>query len=186
MAPAADTTQILIDLGNGDRSAANRLMPLVYDELHGLAGRFMRREPPGHTLQTTALVHEAYLRLIDQSRVDWKGRAHFFAVAAEMIRRVLIDHARQRRAAKRGGLAHRVTLTDSIGACEQEQVDLLALDEALNELSALNERHGKVVELRFFGGLSIDETAHILDVSPQTVRSDWRMARAWLREFLDR
>jgi len=186
MAPAADTTQILIDLGNGDRSAANRLMPLVYDELHGLAGRFMRREPPGHTLQTTALVHEAYLRLIDQSRVDWKGRAHFFAVAAEMIRRVLIDHARQRRTAKRGGSAHRVTLTDSIGACEQEQVDLLALDEALNELSALNERHGKVVELRFFGGLSIDETAHILDVSPQTVRSDWRMARAWLREFLDR
>ncbi len=186
MTPAANTTQILIDLGNGDRSAANRLMPLIYDELHGLAARYMQREAPGHTLQTTALVHEAYLRLIDQSRVDWKGRAHFFAVAAEMIRRVLIDHARQRRAAKRGGSAHRVTLTDSIGACEQEQVDLLALDEALNELSALNDRHRQVVELRFFGGLSIDETAHILDVSPQTVRSDWRMARAWLREFLDR
>ncbi len=186
MAQAATTTQILIDLGNGDRSAANRLMPLVYDELRGLAARYMQREPPGHTLQTTALVHEAYLRLIDQSRVDWKGRAHFFAVAAEMIRRVLIDHARKRRAAKRGGLAHQITLTDSIGACEQEQVDLLALDEALNELSALNERHRKVVELRFFAGLSIDETAHILDVSPQTVRSDWRMARAWLREFLDR
>ncbi len=186
MAQAADTTQILIDLGNGDRSAANRLMPLVYDELRGLAARYMQREPPGHTLQTTALVHEAYLRLIDQSRVDWKGRAHFCAVAGEMIRRILIDHARHRRAAKRGGLAHRVMLTDSIGASEEEQVDLLALDEALNELSALNERHSKIVELRFFGGLSIDETAHILDVSPQTVRSDWRMVRAWLRQFLDR
>ncbi len=186
MPVSEQTTQILVDLGNGDRSAAKRLMPLVYDELRGLAARYMQQERAEHTLQATAIVHEAYLRLIDQSRVDWKGRAHFVAVAAEMIRRVLIDHAREQRAAKRGGSAHRITLTDAIGACEREQIDVLALDEALNELSALNERHGKVVELRFFGGLSIDETAHVLDVSPQTVGSDWRMARAWLRQRLER
>jgi RNA polymerase sigma factor (TIGR02999 family) len=186
MGELADTTKILVDLGNGDRSAAKRLMPLVYDELRSLAQRYMQQERVGHTFQATAVVHEAYIRLIDQSRVDWKGRAHFFSVAAEMIRRVLVDHVRQHRAAKRGGAARKVSLTDSVGATEAPDIDLMALDEALEELGRLNERHGKVVELRFFGGLSVEETAHVLEVSPQTVRSDWRMARAWLRQRLGR
>ncbi len=186
MGEVADTTQILVDLGNGDRSAAKRLMPLVYDELRGLAARYMQQERADHTLQATAIVNEAYLRLIDQSRVDWKGRAHFFAVAAEMIRRVLVDHAREHDAAKRGGGARKISLTDSVGATEGPDIELLCLDAALDELGRLKERHRKVVELRFFGGLNIDETAQVLEVSPQTVRSDWRIARAWLRQRLDR
>jgi RNA polymerase sigma factor (TIGR02999 family) len=136
-------------------------------------------------LQATAVVHEAYMRLIDQSRVDWKSRAHFFAVAAEMIRRVLVDYARRRGAAKRGGRVHQVALTDAAGADDPEHVDLLDLDDALQELERLNDRHRRVVELRFFGGLSVEETAHVLDVSPQTVRADWRMARAWLKHRLN-
>ncbi len=186
MPVSEQTTQILVDLGNGDRSAAKRLMPLVYDELRGLAARYMQQERAEHTLQATAIVHEAYLRLIDQSRVDWKGRAHFFAVAAEMIRRVLVDHARAHDAAKRGGGARKVSLTDSAGAPEGPDIELLCLDAALDELGRLKERHRKVVELRFFGGLNIEETAQVLEVSPQTVRSDWRLARAWLRQHLDR
>jgi RNA polymerase sigma-70 factor (ECF subfamily) len=133
----AETTQILLDLGNGDRSAAKRLMPLVYDELHGLAQRYMQQERAGHTFQATAVVHEAYIRLVDQSRVDWKGRAHFFSVAAEMIRRILVDHARQHHAAKRGGAARRFSLTESIGTREDADIDLIALDEALEELGRL-------------------------------------------------
>ncbi len=186
MPVSEQTTQILVDLGNGDRSAAKRLMPLVYDELRGLAARYMQQERAEHTLQATAIVHEAYLRLIDQSRVDWKGRAHFFAVAAEMIRRVLVDHAREHDAAKRGGGARKVSLTDSVGALERPDIELLCLDAALDELGRLKERHRKVVELRFFGGLNIEETAQVLEVSPQTVRSDWRVAQAWLRQHLDR
>jgi RNA polymerase sigma factor (TIGR02999 family) len=186
MGEPAETTQILVDLGKGDRAAARRLMPLVYDELRELADRYMQRERPGHTLQATALVHEAYLKLIDQSRVDWKGRAHFLAVAAEMIRRVLVDHARKHHAAKRGGVARNVSLTDSVGAQEDPGIDVMALDELLQELGRLNERHRRVVELRFFGGLNIDETAHVLEVSPRTVRSDWRVARVWLRRRLER
>jgi RNA polymerase sigma-70 factor (ECF subfamily) len=186
MPVSAHTTQILIDLGAGDRSAAKRLMPLVYDELRSLAERYMRQERSDHTLQATALVHEAYIRLIDQSRVDWKNRAHFFSVAAEMIRRILVDHARQHHATRRGGGAHKVSLVDPVGATEDSDIDLLALDEVLEELGKLQDRHRRVVELRFFGGLSVEETAHVLDVSPQTVRSDWRMARAWLRQRLDR
>jgi RNA polymerase sigma factor (TIGR02999 family) len=186
MGEPADTTQILVDLGNGDRSAAKRLMPLVYDELRGLAQQYMQQERAGHTLQATALVHEAYLRLIDQSRVSWQGRAHFFSVAAEMIRRVLVDHARQHHAAKRGGAARKISLSDSVNAAEDPDIDLMALDEVLEELGRLNERHRRVVELRFFGGLSVKETAHVLEVAPQTVKSDWRMARTWLRQRLDR
>ncbi len=186
MPASAQTTQILIDLSKGQPSAASRLMPLVYDELRALAARYMAQERAGHTLQATALVNEAYLKLIDQSRIDWKGRAHFFAVAAETIRRILVDHARQHLAAKRGGSARRLTLSDATGPPEADPLDLLDLDEALDRLGELNERHGKVVELRFFGGLSVDETAHVLEVSPQTVGADWRMARAWMRQRLNR
>jgi RNA polymerase sigma factor (TIGR02999 family) len=187
MAETADTTQMLMALGRGEREAADRLMPKVYDELRALAERFMQQERPSHTLQATAVVHEAYMRLIDQSRVDWKNRAHFFAVAAEMIRRVLVDYARRRGAAKRGGDARKVALTDGAGIDDaSEHVDVLDLDDALQELERLNDRHRRVVELRFFGGLSVEETAHVLDVSPQTVRADWRMARAWLKHRLNR
>ncbi len=143
MPVSEQTTQILVDLGNGDRSAAKRLMPLVYDELRGLAQRYMRKERTEHTLQATAIVHEAYLRLIDQSRVDWKGRAHFFAVAAEMIRRVLVDHAREHDAAKRGGGARKVSLTDSVGASEGPDIELLCLDAALDELGRLTAPEGR-------------------------------------------
>ena len=186
MAVSAQTTQILIDLSNGEPSAAGRLLPLIYDELRALAGRYMEKERADHTLQATGLVHEAYLKLIDQSRVDWKNRAHFFAVAAEMIRRVLVDHARGHLSAKRGGAARRITLSDATDSPEVDPIELLALNEALDELGALNERHRRVIELRFFGGLSVEESAHVLEVSPQTVRLDWRMARAWLRQRLER
>ncbi len=184
MASTAHTTQILVDLCRGDRTKADRLSPLLYDELRALAARFMARERPEHTLQPTALVNEAFVRLIDRSKIDWKNRAHFFAAAAEIMRHVLVDHARHRQAAKRGGRAHKVTLTDAVGGSEAGDVNLLALDEALTELDALNDRQRRVVELRFFGGLTVDETAHVLEVSPQTVRLDWRMARAWLRQRL--
>ncbi len=186
MPTSAQTTQILTDLANGDRSAADRLMPLVYDELHALAERYMRRERPGHTLQPTALAHEAYLRLIDQSRVDWKSRAHFFGVAAEMIRRILVDHARKRAAAKRGGGVDRVEASEAADPSQKSPVDLLALDEALQELRQLNERQSEVVDLRFFGGLSVEETAHVIGVSPRTVKGDWHVARAWLRNHMER
>jgi RNA polymerase sigma factor (TIGR02999 family) len=186
MGVSAQTTQILIDLSKGEPSAASRLIPLVYDELRALAARYMEQERPNHTLQATAVVHEAYLKLIDQSRVDWKNRAHFFAVAAEMIRRVLVDHARKHLAAKRGGSAQRIALSDAMGLPDATEIDLVDLDEALERLGELNERHRRVVELRFFGGLSAVETAHVLEVSPQTVRSDWRMARAWLQQHLNR
>ena len=184
MAMAAQTTQILLDLAGGDRSAADRLMPLVYHELRALAQRQLQLERPDHTLQATALVNEAYLRLIDQRRVDWKSRAHFFSVAAAMIRRILVDHARSRQTAKRGGPDHKVKLTEAMGASDDTAIDMLALDEALEKLGRLNDRHRKVVELRFFGGLSVDETAHVLCVSPRSVGSDWQMARAWLRQRL--
>ncbi len=184
MATAAKTTQILLALADGDRSAADRLMPLVYDELRALAQHQLQLERPNHTLQATALVNEAYLRLIDQSNVDWKSRAHFFSVAAEMVRRILVDHARAHRAAKRGGSGRKVDLDDAMGASGDGGIDLLALNEALEGLARLNERHRKVVELRFFGGLSIEETAHVLGVSPRSIGSDWQMARAWLQQRL--
>ncbi len=186
MAVSAQTTQILIELSNGEPAAAGRLLPLIYDELRTLAGRYMEQERADHTLQATGLVHEAYLKLIDQSRVDWKNRAHFFAVAAEMIRRVLVDHARGHLAAKRGGAAQRITLSDATDSPQENPIELLDLDEALDELGTLNERHLRVIELRFFGGLSVEESAHVLEVSPQPVRLDWRVARGWLRQRLER
>jgi len=186
MGEVADATQILVDLGNGDRSAAKRLMPLVYDQLRGLAQRYMQQERAGHTFQATAVVHEAYIRLIDQTSIDWKSRAHFFAVAAEIMRHVLVDYARQHVAAKRGGGAKRVMLTAALEPSADRELDLLDLDEALAELGTLNERQKQIVEMRFFGGLTANETAHVLGVTRETVTVDWRMARAWLRQRLDR
>ncbi len=184
MVIAADTTQMLVALSNGDRSAAARLMPAVYDELRVLAARCMTAERPDHTLQPTALVNEAFIRLIDQPGINWKSRAHFLAIASGVMRHVLVDHARRRNAAKRGASAQRVMLTESAGVADADEIDLLALDEALDELNLLNERQRKVIDLRFFGGMTIDEAAHVLEVSPQTVALDWRMARAWLRQRL--
>lgn len=160
------------------------LLPLVYDELRGLAVAYLHRERANHTLQPTALVHEAYARLADRTRGAWKTRADFVAVAAATMRRVLVDHARRVRAQKRGGNAGRIALTDAMLQAHSDEVDLLALDEALCALASLNERQSRVVELRFFGGLSVDETAEVLEVSPRTVDVDWSMARAWLRRAL--
>ena len=173
-----DVTQLLARLETGDRSAADRLTPLVYDELRRLAQHCLQQETPGHTLQATALVHEAYLRLAGQRDAAWQNQAHFFAVAATMIRRILVDHARARAAAKRGGGAHRLTLQES--AVLDAGADPIDLHDALTELHALNERRARVVELRFFGGLDVEHTAHVLGVSPRTVKDDWRFARAWL------
>lgn len=185
-APSADVTGLLLAWGTGDAGAGERLLPAVYDELRRQAGRAMRREGDAHTLQATALVHEAYLRLVDQNRVAWRNRAHFFAIAAQMMRRVLVDHARTRLAAKRGGQLHRVTLGDVGAGAEQGDgdVDLLALHDALDQLAVLDPRQARLVELRYFGGLGIEETAEALGVSPATVKRDWAVARAWLRREL--
>jgi len=170
----------------GDPNAASRLLPLVYDQLRALAGRYMKRERPDHTLQPTALVHEAYLRLIDGDRVDLNGKTHFFALAASQMRRILADHARARNAAKRGGKTRRVSLHDGAGFKEDGVVDMLVLDEALERLGRESPRQSRVVELRYFGGLSVEETARTLGVSASTVKGDWRVARAWLaRELSD-
>lgn len=180
----ADTTALLDQLTGGDASAADRLLPLVYDHLRSIAASMMRDEHVGHTLQPTAIVHEAYIRLVDQSRVTWKSRAHFLSVSAMVIRRILVDHARTRRAQKRGGGWHRVTLMDAEQPAETVDVDMIAIDEAIERLSELNERQSQVVMLRFFGGLTAEETALVLDVSRTTVTDDWTIARAWLSREL--
>ena len=180
-------TQTLQKAAGGSHEAVAELMPLVYGELRAIAGKQLQHERRNHTLQATALANEAYLRMVDQRDVDWKGRAHFLAVAAEVIRRILVDHARKKGAAKRGGGAARVTLTlgeDLQAPGDQNEVDLLALDEAMRELAALSDRQSRVVELRFFGGLSVEETAYALGVSERTVKGDWRVAKAWLRKRL--
>jgi len=179
-----DVTRLLADWSQGDQGALNELMPLVYQELHRLALIYLRRERPDHTLQSTALVHEAFLRLVDQTRVEWRNRAHFFGVAAQMIRRILVDYARTRRRRKRGGDACKLSLDEAIAAAESKDIDLLALDEALEKLAALDPQQSRIVELRFFGGLSIEETAEVLGISPATVKRDWMMARAWLYQNL--
>ena len=182
----SDVTRILNAIERGDARAADELLPLVYEELRLLAAQKLSHERPGQTLQATALVHEVYLRLIDQTRIDWKGRSHFFAVAAEMIRRILVDHARKRAAAKRGGAAQKVPMREDLAIIHPEQnVDLITLDDALCQLQRLNERQARVVELRFFGGLDVKETAAVLGVSERTVKGDWRVGRAWLRHQLD-
>ena len=184
MSDRADVTTLLKRATDGDDSAVNRLVPLVYDELRALAESYLMRERANHTLQATALVHEAYLRLIDQRDVRWKNRAHFFAVAAQAIRRILVDHARGHRRAKRGGDRQRVRLDEDVMPLEDRDLDLLALDEALERLTRLYERQARIVELHFFGGLSLKDVAAFLGVSPRTVDGDWSMARAWLRREL--
>ncbi|HEX5080546.1 MAG TPA: sigma-70 family RNA polymerase sigma factor [Blastocatellia bacterium] len=175
-----DITRLLVAWGQGDQTALERLMPLVYDELRKLAKRHMNRQRPGHTLQTTALVNEAYMRLIDSSQVQWQNRAHFFAVSAQLMRRILVDFARSRKSLKRGAEARLVTLDDSLEVSSERGADLVALDDALNTLAAMNPRQSQIVELRYFGGLSEEEIAEALKISTRTVRRDWSLARAWL------
>jgi RNA polymerase sigma factor (TIGR02999 family) len=174
----SSTTGLLLRWRNGDRSALDELLPLVYDELRRLASGYLRRERAEHTLQSTALVHEAYLRLVDQN-VAWQNRAHFLGIAAQMMRRILVDQARSRRAAKRGD-ALKVTLDEGMAVAEARNLDVLVVDHALHRLSQLDEQQGKVVELRFFAGLSIEETAEALSISVATVKREWTMAKAWL------
>jgi RNA polymerase sigma-70 factor, ECF subfamily len=179
-AQLSETTRLLRAWADGDQAALEHLTPRVYNELRRIAGHFMQNERPGRTLQTTALVHEAYLKLIDVTNVDWQHRAHFFAVSATMMRRILLDRARKRGAGKRGGKQPRVNLDDIPDVGSARAGDLIALDDALNALAEVDPRKARVIELRFFGGLSVEETAEVIKVSPDTVMRDWRLARAWL------
>ena len=176
-----DISALLVDWRNGDQAALDRLMPLVYDELRRLARHYMRGERAGHTLQATALVDEAYMRLIDYKKMQWQNRAHFFAVAAQLMRRILVDHARARNYQKRGGVQQRLSLTHADRLANEPDVDLVALDDALKILATMSEQQSRIVELRYFGGLTIEETAEVLDISHATVERDWAVARAWLR-----
>lgn len=178
--PPNEITERLIAWGAGDRAALDQLIPVVYQELRRMAGNYLRQENPGHTLQPTALVHEAWLRLIDQARVDWRNRAQFFGVAAQMMRRILVDHAKAKHREKRGGDAVKLSLDDAINLSRERAADLLALDDALDELTRVDERKSRVVELRYFGGFTVEEIAQILEVSPETVMRDWKLAKAWL------
>jgi RNA polymerase sigma factor (TIGR02999 family) len=182
MSPNSDSgpTELLRAWSQGDGSALDRLIPLVYEELHRLARRYMRRERPDHTLQATSLVNEAYLRLIDVNRVEWRNRAHFFAVAAQMMRRILVESARSRQRQKRGGGGVHVNLDDLQELPDSKEHDLVALNDALSGLATFDARMSQVVELRFFGGLTVEETADVLKVSPETVMRDWKTAKAWL------
>ena len=179
-------TQLLIDWGTGDQAALEKLMPLVYTELRRLAGNYLRRERAGHTLQPTALVNEAYLKLVDQRNAKWQNRAHFFGISAQLMRRILVDHARQHQAVKRGGSGQqRISITSAETLVKQPEVDLLALNEALDELAKMDPQQGRIVELKFFGGLSIEEIAEVLGIGHATVERDWKLARAWLRRQLE-
>lgn len=180
MAEIASVTQLLIAWSEGNSEALESLMPLIYNELHQLAAQYLRHERANHTLQTTALVNEAYLRLINQTEVKWQNRAHFFAIAAQMMRRILINYARDQKALKRGGYRQQVSLTETMAVTQQQDLDLLALDDALNQLAASDERKSRLIELRFFTGLSIEEAAEVLEISIATAKRDWTLARAWL------
>lgn len=186
--PAAteEITQLLLAWGQGDQAALERLLPLVYEEMRQIAHHHMRRQRPDHTLQTTALVNEAYLRLVDAQRVQWQNRVHFFALAAQAMRHILVDLARARGNQKRGGGATQVALEEALIVSAERGADVLALDEALQTLAKLNARQSQIVELRYFGGLSEEETAAVLQLSPRTVRRDWSLARAWLYRELNR
>lgn len=181
---SAQITRMLADWGRGNPDAREALMPVVYDELRRLARHYLRHERPDHTLQSCALVNEAYLRLVGQPSPPWQNRAHFFAVAAQMMRHILVDHARSRRAAKRGAGAPRLTLTGDIAFSKKPEIDLLAIDEVLNRLTAMDPEQGRLVELRFFGGLSVEETALVMGISPATVKREWATAKAWMRHEL--
>ncbi|MEM7349728.1 MAG: sigma-70 family RNA polymerase sigma factor [Acidobacteriota bacterium] len=178
-ARSQEITRLLVDWSQGDRQALAQLTPLIYDELRYLAKSSFRGERQDHTLQATALVHETYMRLIDQKQVHWKNRAHFFAIAARMMRRILVDHARSHLASKRGS-GHRLELDEGHAFSEERDVDLIALDQTLERLAEFDPRQSRLVELRFFGGLTIDETAEVLDISPATVKREWDVAKAWL------
>ena len=179
-------TALLIDWRGGDEAAVQKLLPLVHDELRRIAKRHMAGERPGHVLQATALVNEVYLRLVDVGRVQWQDRAHFFAMAARLMRRVLVDVARTQRSQKRGGALHRVTFHQNLPVASETPEDVIAIDEALRSLAAQSERKSQVVELRFFGGLSVEETAEVLKISQETVMRDWKFAKNWLMRELSR
>jgi len=180
MSSDTDITELLIDWNNGDKSAMERLLPLVEKELHRLAHAYMRREDPNHTLQTTALINETYLRLVDQRRVQWQNRAHFFGIAAQIMRRILLNHARDQNRQKRGGKAIHVSLSQAFIMPAEKDREIIALNDALDRLEAVDERKARVVELRFFGGLTVEEVAEVLKVSTVTVLRDWAFAKAWL------
>lgn len=181
-----NVTQLLKAWSNGEQAALDQLIPLVYSELHRLAHRYMERERSTHTLQSTALVHEAYERLIHLKDVSWQNRAHFFAVSAQMMRRILVDYARSRRYSKRGGEWRHVPLNEAVAVFRDRRTDIVALDDALRTLAGIDPRKSRVVEMRFFGGLSIEETAEVLHVSPETVLRDWRLAKVWLLRELSK
>jgi len=179
-----EITEQLIAWSKGDEGALDALIPAVYQELRRMANYYLRGENAGHSLQPTALVHEAYLRLIDQTKVDWQNRAHFFGVAAQMMRRILVDHAKAKHRAKRGGTATKVSLDETVNLSSERAAELVALDDALKVLDELDERKSRIVELRYFGGLTVDETAQVLGVSDKTVMRDWSLAKAWLYQQL--
>jgi RNA polymerase sigma factor (TIGR02999 family) len=181
---APDITQLLVNFSQGDKSALDQMTPILYEELRKLARYFLAAERSDHTLQPTALVHEAYIRLVSQRTVNWRNRAHFLGLAASMMRRILINHAEAHRAGKRQGSADRVAMEDALGVFTQPKVDLLDLNHSLEELTRLDAQQGRVVELRYFGGLSIDETAEVLGVSPATVKREWGTARLWLMQHM--
>jgi RNA polymerase sigma factor (TIGR02999 family) len=184
-APSQGITELLLDWSRGDQGALETLTPLVYQELRRLAAGYMRRERPDHTIQTTALVHEAYLRLVDQ-RTEWKGRSHFFAIAAQMMRRILLDYAKQQKSSKRGSGIHPVSIDEPLLLIQERSSDLVALDDALSALSELEPQRARIVELRYFGGLSNEEIAEVIGLSPATVQRQWAGARAWLYRELNR
>lgn len=187
MVETKQVTQWLVEWENGDETALEHLIPLVYDELRKMARRYMRSQPSGHTLQTTELIHEAYLKLAGGKEQSWQNRAHFFGVAARVMRHILVDYARTRTAEKRGGgNAQKIELEKTLIVSPERNAEIVALDDALNALAALDERKSRVVELKFFGGLSVDETAEVLKVSPKTVKRDWRFARTWLLRELSK
>src|SRR2546421_6543072 len=181
-----EVTQLLIEWSNGDKAALDKLTPLIYDELRRLAHHYMSREHPGHTLQTTAVVNEAYVRLVNRRGVHWQNRAHFFAIAAQLMRSILVDHARSHAYAKRGGGARKIALDDAMVVSQERAAEVVALDDVLKRLAEIDPQQSRIVELRFFGGLTIEETAEVLGLSPATIKREWSTAKAWLYHELNR